>query len=327
MSLSMLLKTISPVTWKGLLKVSIGSPSSLKNADVLGRIRLSLRPMALVLLCALSIARTIHAEVTTPLTGVYSLQGGTPLTDGHLRLSQIGTDPLKQHIDLWMTLPKSAVPIRTYAVEMTKKLHMVVVSSDFSIFLHIHPELSSNGHFLLDQEFPKTGIYYIYADGQPHDMNHQVFRFEVNIGGGSPKTRTLTPTGREVNVGPYTVDISDVRLRARSMGMVSVHISKGDKPATDLHPYLGAAGHAVFLNGQDLSYVHVHPMAMGANMDMSGGMDMSSMKSGPDLPDNASSPPDMMLHITLYEPGTYRMWLQFRGGSQLYVAPFVLTAQ
>jgi hypothetical protein len=61
-------------------------------------------------------------------------------------------------------------------------------------------------------------------------------------------------------------------------------------------------------------------MAMGemsmAHMDMH----------GPGLPDNAISSPDMMLHVELQEPGTYKLWLQFRGGSHLYVAPFVLTA-
>ena len=44
------------------------------------------------------------------------------------------------------------------------------------------------------------------------------------------------------------------------------------------------------------------------------------------LPDTAVSSPDMMLHVELREAGTYKLWLQFRGGSQLYVAPFVVTA-
>jgi hypothetical protein len=47
----------------------------------------------------------------------------------------------------------------------------------------------------------------------------------------------------------------------------------------------------------------------------------------PDLPENSNSPADMMLHVTIKEPGVYKLWLQFRGGSELYVAPFILTAQ
>jgi hypothetical protein len=277
-----------------------------------------------VLLCGLLVCPMLHAADTAPLSGKYSLQGGSPKTEGHLRLNPSAKDPLTQHLDLWMTTPPSAAPIRNYAVEMTKKLHVVIVSSDFGKFMHIHPALSPTGHFIIDQQFPAAGRYILYADGEPNNLDHQVFRFEFSVGANSGQSAiTLSPTGREVNIGPYTVDLSQVRLHAGGMDMIDVHILKGDKPANDLHPYLGANAHAVFLNGKDLSYVHVHPMAMG---------DMAAMSSGPmkmpaDLPENSISSPDMMLHISIKEPGTYKMWLQFRGGSQLYVAPFVITAQ
>ena len=60
----------------------------------------------------------------------------------------------------------------------------------------------------------------------------------------------------------------------------------------------------------------------GMDMSMPGmaGMEM------PSLPDSASVSPDMALHVTVREAGTYKLWLQFRGGATLYVAPFVLTA-
>ncbi len=109
-----------------------------------------------VFICILLLGPASHAADSVPLVGKYALQGGSALTDGHLKLSQVGGNPLKQRIDFWMTLPNSTAAIHTYAVEMTKKLHVVVVSSDFSIFLHIHPELNANGHFQLDQEFPQS---------------------------------------------------------------------------------------------------------------------------------------------------------------------------
>ncbi len=281
----------------------------------------------LALFSLLLLPSIIHAaDVPSSLPGKYSLQGGSPKTEGHLKISSSAKDPLTQHIDIWMSAPPSPTPIRNYAVEMTKKLHVVIVNADFTSFMHIHPVLNATGHFVIDQQFPGPGLYYLYADGEPNNLDHQVFRFDVNVSKSRPaKAPALSPTGREVNIGPYTVDLSQVKLSAGGMDMIDVHILKGDKPATDLHPYLGAAAHAVFLNAKDLSYVHVHPMAMGEPM-----APMSTsrpMKMGADLPDNAISPPDMMLHISIKEPGTYKMWLQFRGGSQLYVAPFVLTAQ
>jgi hypothetical protein len=295
-----------------------------KSASFKTRALLRSNAGLLALLSLVAFGPDLRASDATALSGKYSLQGGTPKTEGHLRISPSGKDPLTQHLDLWMTTPPSPAPIRNYAVEMTKKIHVVIVSSDFSRFMHIHPALGPTGHFVIDQQFPAAGRYYVYADSEPNNLDHQVFRFEVTVSdAGGQKPITLSPTGREVNVGPYTVDLSQVKLNAGGMDMIDVHILKGDKPASDLHPYLGANAHAVFLNGKDLSYVHVHPMAMGDMAAASSG----AMKMGADLPENSISSPDLMLHISIKEPGTYKMWLQFRGGDQLYVAPFVLTAQ
>jgi hypothetical protein len=259
-----------------------------------------------------------------PLSGVYSLQGDTAKTNGYLLMKPVAGNPLKQHIDLWMTEQHSDKPIKNYAVEMTQKLHMVIVSDDFKTFMHVHPTLSPAGHFVMDQVFPAPGTYLVYADGEPNNMNHQVFRFETVVGSKSaPTARPIAPTGMGVNVGPYEVDLSSLKLRAGNMDMIDVEILKDGKPAKDLHPYLGAPAHAVFLNNKDLTYVHVHPMAMGDDtpMNMSGPMNM------PAMPENGPSGPDMMLHVSVKEAGTYKMWLQFRGGDKLYVAEFAMTAK
>ena len=52
---------------------------------------------------------------------------------------------------------------------------------------------------------------------------------------------------------------------------------------------------------------------------------MSGMEM-PDLPDGAKVAPAMMMRVIAPVTGTYKLWLQFRGGNTLYVAPFVLTA-
>lgn len=252
------------------------------------------------------------------LKGVSALQGEPAQTEGYLKTTAQG-DALTQKLDFWITMPNSSLPIKQYQVEMTKKLHMVLVSDDFKTFLHIHPQLSPGGHFLITQKFPAPGLYHVYADAEPNNLNHQVFRFELPIGQAAPETRDLHSTGMGVKVGPYEVDLSTVRLHAGRMEMIDVEILKDGKPAKDLHPYLGAPAHAVFLNDKDLTYVHVHPMAMDAEMDMS--------KPMPDMPDTASSPGELMLHVAIKEAGTYKLWLQFRGaGDQLYIAEFTILA-
>jgi hypothetical protein len=256
------------------------------------------------------------------LKGEPSLQGYPPQTEGFLQTSSTAGNPLEQHLDIWMTMPKSTAPIKKYQIEMTKKVHVIVVSEDFKTFMHIHPVLAPNGHFLITQQFPAAGTYLVYADALPNDLNHQVFRFKIDVGHASPpSSRNLPSSAMSTTVGPYEVDLSTVRIHSGRMEMVDIDIEENGKTATDLHPYLGSPAHAVFLNAKDLSYVHVHPMAADMNMQM----DMS--KPMPELPENSPVKGDMMLDIGLREPGTYKLWLQFRGaGDKLYVAEFTILA-
>ncbi len=291
------------------------------------------RNLPAILLAALLAIAPLHAgkaavPATLPqsqiLQGQFALQGQQPLTEAHLKVAPVAGKPLTERLDLWMNLPGKPAAIQSYQVEMTKKLHMIFVRDDFKVFLHEHPTLRPDGHLLLTQTFPAPGTYLAYTDGLPNQMNHQVFRFEFNVGQPSPPDRNLSPTGLGVQAGPYEVDLSTVRLRAGMMSTLDVAILKNGKPATDLHPYLGVPAHSVFLNARDLTYVHVHPTAAGQMMDMtmSGGM---AMADPPPLPENGPSPSSLQLHLALREPGTYRMWLQFRGGAQLCVAEFTIT--
>jgi hypothetical protein len=274
------------------------------------------------LVLSILLALTVVPARADVLQGEPALQGYSIQTEGYLRATASASNPLDEKLDLWMTKQGSSAPIKQFQVEMTKKLHMVIVSDDFKTFLHIHPELSPTGHFLIAQRFPAAGTYFVYADALPNDLNHQVFRFKLDVCHPSSSLRTLPDTGMGVQAGPYEVDLSTVRIHAGRMEMVDVEVLENGKPAKNLHPYLGAPAHAVFLNAKDLSYVHVHPMSAD---DMNMQMDMS--KPMPELPDSASVSGEMMLHIALREAGTYKMWLQFRGANdKLYIAEFTILA-
>jgi hypothetical protein len=278
------------------------------------------------------LAATIAAA--SPLDGTFALQGGTAKAAGFMRATTLGSNPLRQHLDIWMTPKSGGATITHYTMDMTKLLHLIVVSDDFSQFLHIHPVLGSDGHFTIDQTFRRAGLYHAYADGEPDSLGQQVFRFDFPVGVATASSaRSVPPAGRTVNAGPYTVTLSTTTVSSLKPTNVTVHIRRAGKPAGDLHPYLGALAHAVFLNATDLSYLHVHPMPVGSgamsmpgmNMSNSGSCDMPGMAM-PALPDSATSSPDMSLDISVHEPGSYKLWLQFRGGTTLYVAPFAITA-
>ncbi len=256
-----------------------------------------------------------------PLAGRFALQSGVTKTQGHLRATPIRGKRRDEHLDVWLTQGESQT-VERYGLDMTKYMHLILVSDDFATFIHVHPLLQRNGHFTLDLRLPRATLYHVYADAEPGDLGQQVFRFDLDLATAQPHTgRDVAPTGSVVAAGPYQVTLDSTRLRSGGESALKVHIRRNAMPAIDLHPYLGALAHAVFIDARDLSYAHAHPLPLGNGMpSMSGGMRM------PALPNSAHSAPDMLLHVAVREAGTYKLWLQFRGGDGLYVAPFVLTA-
>src|SRR5437899_6544572 len=124
------------------------------------------------------------------LAGRGAKHAGTPGDD------EAGKEHLTRHLDFAMTRAANGPAVRDYQVELTKKLHVIIVNDDLSVFLHVHPRLLQNGHFVLDQHFPAEGKYHIFADATPAGLEQQVFRFDVGIGAVSAgHTGALVPTG------------------------------------------------------------------------------------------------------------------------------------
>jgi hypothetical protein len=255
------------------------------------------------------------------LAGAFALPGKSQHVDAKLVASFQGDQEAK--LDLSETQRPGGALVTNYDTDMTKKLHMIVISDDLTTFQHVHPTLGPDGHFTIDLKVPAAGGYHVYADGVPHGDGQQVFRFDVPFGNTLSNAPNLTATPATVQAGPYTVKLSTLQLNSGESTMLVARLTKRGQPAQDLQPYLGGAAHAVFINAKDYSYIHVHP-TQGTDMVKMDAMNgMGGMK---ELPDNGKVNPVLMLHVVAPEAGTYKLWLQFRGGGRLYVAPFVLTA-
>lgn len=215
----------------------------------------------------------------------------------------------------------ASAAIRAYDVDMEKRMHLIVVSDDLVRFMHIHPTLGADGKFRIDTAFPGPGVYHLYADAVPSKFGHTVFRFDVPIEAQSDDAapRRFAPVAVAA-LGDYIVRLSTDHVTAGADTPMIISIMKDGEPAADLHPYLGAYAHVVAIGTRDLSYTHIHAMAM------SGMASGASMESAPSLPANAAVPATMPIHMTLPRPGIYKVWVQFVGGSRLYVAPFVVSA-
>jgi hypothetical protein len=272
------------------------------------------------------------------LRGVPASEGNSASLTAHLTAPPAGGAPLVRNLDIWFTRRGSATAVRTFTVEMTKRLHLIIVSDDFRTFLHVHPKLGGDGHFTIEQRFPHAALYHLYADAVPAGYGHCVFRFDLRAGAGSARVRDLAPTGPRVAAGPYVVTLDRLELRAGADNRIEVKVTRAGRPAADLLAYLGAPAHAVFIEGKTLAYEHVHPVAAGSEAAAGGlrgdmaGMDMAGDGMAEDgmaanlLAPGAHIGPDMVLHVVARRPGRYKLWLQVRGSTGIYVAPFVLDA-
>ena len=271
---------------------------------------------------------------SAPLVGTFALVDGTPKVAAEMRVQQT---PTKTMLDIFQTQGQSTKPILKYDLDMTKLMHLVIISDDFSQFMHLHPAFNAKtGHFTIALPLDPTRQYIAYVDTMPSGDGQQVFRFllpaqqtaEMAVPAGQPTNRPIfasTPSPTATTAGPYTVKIQATTIAANVREAVNLTIERNGRPASDLHPYLGAAAHAVFIDTANLGYIHLHPMIKGAKSDMD--MSMPGSMSMKDEGGPAKSGPQMVMDVPDLPVGTYKMWLQFEGGSKLYTAAFTIAVR
>ncbi len=219
--------------------------------------------------------------------------------------------------------------VRTYDVDMTKLMHMIVVSDDLSDFQHVHPTLGPGGHFTTALHLAERGLYHIYLDGLPHGAGRHVFRFDVPVETSATATvRFLHNAGPSVTVGPYTVTIDPTSVPIGEIATVAVRITKNGHAANDLHPYLGVMAHGIFIGTKDLAYMHAHGMTE-AMLDMSDANDCgdSMMMAMTPMPPNLNIGSEFEFQILAPSEQDYDFWLQFVGGNTIYTAPLLVTTR
>jgi uncharacterized membrane protein len=197
-------------------------------------------------------------------------------------------------------------------------LHLIVVSSDFDFFDHVHPTLEPNGSLALSYTFPRPGQYLLYADITPGGERAQIFRLPVTVrsdGGASGAAATsadLSPSpslSKTVDSDPSMT--AELRFQPRTpVAGIETHflirLSKDGRPVNDLEPYLGAMAHGVFLSRDSNVYLHCHPEQLMSPEP--------TARSGPDIPFATFFP----------RRGLYKLWVQFKHQGKMGVVSYVV---
>jgi hypothetical protein len=258
-------------------------------------------------------------------TGTFALLGGTPKIVSKLWAEHGTGETYTLHVRQFA--PNGGAAIVNYDIDMQHYMHMVIVRDDFATFAHKHPAYApATGTF--EQTFTKerNHRYYVFADTTPHGVGQQVFRFTLDSDGPYAAYKLSTAASSyNSKAGPYNVLLQKTTVAANTPQTLDLTVVKGDDPATDLVPYLGAPAHVVMIDMSTLSYIHVHPMLKGQKSMPHGGMDMSDM----DMAGSGRAGPFMRVMLPALPTGVYKTWIQISGGKDLtvYTAPFTIVAR
>lgn len=193
-------------------------------------------------------------------------------------------------------------PVTGYDVAHDKQMHLIVVRSDTADFQHLHPTLSPDGVWRVPVTFAAGGTYRALADFQPTGGEALKLGVDLFVPGDfapiSPQpSRTALVDGFEVNLAGD--------LRPGQASDITLTVSRGGVPVTDLQPYLGAYGHLVALRTGDLAYLHVHPHGSPG--------------------DGTTTPgPQITFASEVPTAGTYRLFLDFQHDGQVRTAEFTI---
>lgn len=152
-----------------------------------------------------------------------------------------------------------------------------------------HPTQGAGGSWTMRLTLPEAGVYRAFADFKAAGAQHTLGIDLFVPGSFAPKD--LPAASRRASGDGYEVALADGHP-----GELGFLVRRGGKPVTNLQPYLGARGHLVALRDGDLAYQHVHP--------------------------DATQAPKIAFHTGASEPGTYRLFLQFRHEGRVHTAAF-----
>jgi hypothetical protein len=217
-------------------------------------------------------------------------------------------------------------------------MHLFAVRvPELDAILHLHPERAGADAFVQTMPAAGAGSYRLFADvvhasGLPETLTAAL---ELPPGGADPGGDDAVGVAPAGGAGPAAVLADGTRVTwlrdgdgplpaARALWF-RFRVDDGDgRPARDLEPYMGMAGHAVFI-ARDLSvFAHVHP---------SGSVPMADLAlANPDAMHalhaaaGVALPPEVAFPYGFPKPGAYRIFVQVKRGGTIETAAFDATA-
>jgi hypothetical protein len=217
-------------------------------------------------------------------------------------------------------------------------MHLFVVRiPDMKAFWHLHPDQTQPGDFAQNLPTMPEGQYKLFADIVHHTGFPETQVATVNL----PSVAGETLSGDDS--GAFDLSPADkVAQLSSSYRMVWLRDEKpfkagqpywfrfrvedkDGKPATGMEPYMGMAGHAVFLSADGSTFAHVHPA--GSVSMAAVGLAEGSTKSTMAGMDHDTGAAEVSFPYGFPQPGEYRIFVQVKRTGKVETAEFVARAE
>jgi hypothetical protein len=198
-------------------------------------------------------------------------------------------------------------------------VHLIMVRSDLSAIIHLHPPVEGHGRINQLIVFPSAGRYRVVVDVYPAtgpQPNFQLFKWITIAGHATPEP--LPPFRPIAIVGGYRFFMHGTpHLRAIQPAFLTVTVTGPDKKPVTFTPWFGALAHAIFFRVGSLDYFHTHVCSPGAS-------GCTSVLGATKVVGSSSTPGKLTVGVLVPVAGTWRLFLQVKVNGQVITAPFTL---
>lgn len=207
---------------------------------------------------------TIHSDheespmsSTTLAPATHSGHGDQPAAGGDYRIDTDASvvEPGAPQSFTFRVLDSTGATVTEFEELHERLMHLIVISNDLTDYAHLHPQLGDDGTWAVALPALVPGGYRVIADTVPVAGPDLALTVDLIVPG--------TATGRLLPEpsGSATVDGLDVSLDLVTSphGPTAEITVRRDGTVVEPDPYLGARGHLVAIDADDLAYLHVHP--------------------------------------------------------------------
>jgi antitoxin (DNA-binding transcriptional repressor) of toxin-antitoxin stability system len=199
-------------------------------------------------------------------------------------------------VELAVTAPGGQV-LSEVDEDAGEHLHLIAFRRDLTGYQHLTPQQGEGTSWwgILNLT---PGPWHVIIHFQSKTLGREIALATDFTTSGEYRPEPLPPAADQVQIKDLAVSRTGELSTSADSG-TAITVTDHGKPVTDLQPAHGEMGHSVLIRPDDLGYLHMHSNSAGT---------------GPRL-DFLGAVPDR---------GSYRLFVEFYRGDELYLAPFTL---